>query len=64
MRTNKTQKTFSCPSCLVDFQITIEPSVPYIEEEIEKNYPKSIEWLKEIEDCPVCGYSLIEEEEI
>jgi len=64
MRTRKTQKTFSCSDCLVDFKITMEPSVPEEEDEVyvEKNYPKSVKWLKEVIDCPVCGSSLTEEE--
>jgi len=61
MRTRKTQKTFSCSDCLVVFRITIEPS-SVSEETIKKEYPKSVKWLKEVVDCPVCGCSLTEEE--
>lgn len=56
-RTNKTQKTFYCPLCIVSFQITIQPTSE-TEEEIERGYPKSIEWLEKIKDCPICGSTL------
>ncbi len=52
------ERTFSCPNCLVEFTIRIEPS--YDEITIIREYPTSIEWLTKDHECPVCGSELDE----
>jgi len=51
-------KHFSCPDCLADFEITVEPTIH--QEIVEKEYPESIEWLNNVRDCSVCGNPLEE----
>jgi predicted RNA-binding Zn-ribbon protein involved in translation (DUF1610 family) len=52
-------KVFSCPECLVDFEINVEPLKD--DETVAKKYPKSVEWLKMNKmSCPACGSTLEE----
>ncbi len=52
------KKAFYCEQCLVEFAITMEPSMD--PEEVGRQAPDSIVWLQDITDCPACGEALSE----
>ena len=47
---------FTCNNCGVEFMIKVEPN--YSDEEVEKEFPNSLEWLKKVRYCPVCQEGL------
>lgn len=58
----KQSRQLYCDSCLVAFEIKVEPQMVSVKE-VESNSPKSLKWL--IDDdfsCPVCGGEVRDEE--
>jgi hypothetical protein len=41
---------------MVEISIEVEPG--RTQQEVEEGYPKSLEWLDKVTDCPVCGAGL------
>lgn len=56
MAKSEKEKLFYCLHCLVEFKVIIEPD--HNEEDIKRNYLKSITWLKDFSKCPICDAKL------
>lgn len=55
-------KDFYCENCLVEFRIIIEPRTTIRREKFDEEYPRSVKWLEEVVDCPVCGRTVVDQD--
>lgn len=52
---------YYCPTCRVQFLLSIEPITTIPRHKFPKEYPRSIKWLKDLSHCPVCQNPLSRE---